>query len=269
MPVQPMSTALRASAALITPLRQNWPSQQPHHLFDIGPVERRIEQFGEIASDRQRAAAEGDVRVELRQAELFVGEVVDRPAGLQRKLRHAGKRQAERNREAGAQVALAVAAGDAVDGQHHDLHAGRLGPLQHRPVEPAVLVEIELIDLRRAVLAQFLERHGAEGGHSEHGAVARRGGCHGALAVIVKQPLQRRRRAIDRHCQCLAHDRDREVDLADPGQHARHEVAIVEGGPVAAQGDLVVGAPVDIVEDRPRQPLLGQSGGSRRSCGSG
>ena len=165
-------------------LQAELPVPQLHHFGDVVPVHGRVEHLGKVAADRHGAAAHVDVLVELRQLEAFMREVVDAPDRLDRELEHAAKRQPERNGKPGAQVAFAVAAGDAVHGQHHDVDAGFLRALHHGAVEAAVPVKIELIDLRRIVrLAQFLQADRAERGYAEHGAVLRRRGRDGALAA--------------------------------------------------------------------------------------
>ncbi len=65
--------------------------------------------------------------------------------------------QPERNGKTRPQVALAVATGDAVHRQHHHLDAGGLGALHHGAVQAAILVEVELIDLWRLVVANLLK----------------------------------------------------------------------------------------------------------------
>lgn len=118
-------------------------------------------------------------------------------------------------------------------------------------------MEIELIDLRAAAdRARLLEADGAKRGDAEHRPVFGGGPGDRALALMMEQPLQGGRRAVDRHRQLLAHDRHRHVDLAHPAQHVGNQVASLEAFGVAAIGDLVVGSTVDIVEDRPRQPPL-------------
>ena len=115
-------------------------------------------------------------------------EVVQGPSRFQGELRDAGEVEAERDGEAGALVALAVAAGDAVDGEHHDLDAGLLGAGHHLAVQGAVFVEVELVDLRAvAEAAGFLEAGRAEGRDAEHGAEFAGGGRDGALAVMVEE----------------------------------------------------------------------------------
>src|SRR5690606_1546746 len=97
--------------------------------------------------------------------------------------------------EARALVALAVAAGDAVHGQHHHLDARLLGAGHHLAVQPAVLVEVELVDLRTAAdAARLLEADGAERRDAEHRAEPGSGGRHRTLALMVEEALQRRRR---------------------------------------------------------------------------
>src|SRR5512147_1584516 len=75
---------------------------------------------------------------------------------------------------------------------------------------------------------------------------------------MVKQPLQRCRRAIDGHRQFLAHHRHREVNGLDPAQDIGNEVAALEARRVLPKGYLVVRCAVDVVEDRTRQPSPGQ-----------
>jgi hypothetical protein len=71
--------------------------------------------------------------------------------------------------------------------QHHDLDAGVLGALQHGAVEAAILVDVQLIDLRCAVrLAQHLKAHRAERGHPEHRAVLGGRGSHGTFTLMVE-----------------------------------------------------------------------------------
>ena len=226
-----------------------------HHPGHIVPVHRRIQQFGEIVRHRHDAAgAQVKMRIDLGKAELLAREIVDSPCRLEGELHPAGQGQAERQGKAGAQVALAVAAGDAVHGQHHDFDAGVLGALHHGAIQAAVLVEVELIDLRRVVPApQFLKARRAQGGDAEHGAEAGGGGGDGTLAVMVEQPLQCRRRAVEGQRQPLPHHLDGKIHLRHAAQHIGNQVAALETFAVAPQRHLVVGAAVDIVEDRRRQ----------------
>src|SRR5690349_9245244 len=87
-----------------------------HHLGDIVPVHRRIEHLREVTADREAATADVDVPVELGKPESLVRGVVDPPHRLYRELQHPSERQPEGYGKAGAQIALAVPAGDAVHG---------------------------------------------------------------------------------------------------------------------------------------------------------
>ena len=198
--------------------------------------------------------------LELRQLEAFVREVVEAPRRLDGELRHSAERQSERNRKSGAEIAFAVAAGDAVDGQHHDVDAGLLRPLHHRAVEAPVLVEIELVDLRRVGgLPQLLQADRAERRDAEHRAEFRRRRRDGALPFMMKQTLQRGWRAVEGRGELLPQDGDAEIDGLDAAKDVGHEVAAFEARGVAAVGRLVVGGPVDVVENGARQPRLGET----------
>ena len=235
------------------------PVPEFHHFGDVIPVHARVEHLGEIAADGLGAAAHVDVIVELRQPEPFVGHVVDRPHGLEHELEDAARGQPQGNREPGPQIAFAIAAGDAVDGQHENVHAGVPCPLEHDLVQALVLVKVELIGLRRIVFrAHLLEADGSERRHAEHGAEPRGGGRDGPFAVMVEQSLKRGRGAVDGHVQLLAHHRHRHVDLLHAGEHAGHQVDIVERGGVPPVGHLVVRGAVDVVEDRARQSPPGE-----------
>src|SRR5262245_55036626 len=116
-----------------------------------------------------------------------MNDVIDAPHRLDDELDHAAKRQPERNGKPGTQIALPIAASDAVNSQHHHVDAGLLGSLQHGSVEAAILMEIELVDLRRIMLlSQLLQTDRAKRGNAEHGSVFCRGSRHGALALMVE-----------------------------------------------------------------------------------
>src|SRR5665213_165960 len=116
-------------------------------------------------------------------------------------------------------------------------------------------MKIELIDLRRVVgLSQFLQTNRAERGYAEHRPVLRSGRSHGALTLIMKQALQRGRRAIKRRRQFLAHDDYGHIDRFHPAQDIRHQIAALETCGIPAKRYLVIRRPVDVIEDRARQP---------------
>ena len=74
----------------------------PHHLRHVVPIHGGVEHLGEVAANRQGAAAHVDVFVELGQSEALVSGVVDTPYRLDRELQHPGRRQPERNGKSGA-----------------------------------------------------------------------------------------------------------------------------------------------------------------------
>src|SRR5438105_5145644 len=149
---------------------------------------------------------------------------------------------------------------NAVHRQHHNVDACVLRALQHCPVEASILVEIELINLRRIVcLTQLIETHGAERRHAEHSAIFRSRGCDGAFTLMVEQALQGSGRAIDRQRELLAHDGDGKIDAPNPAQDAGYKVTAFEGFCVAPVRRLLVRRAVDIIEDRTGQSPLGQT----------
>src|SRR5215471_1701111 len=132
----------------------------PHHLGHIVPAHRWVEHLREIIADRECAAAHIDVLLELRQSEPLVSDVVDSPPRLHCKLQHPSERQPERYGKACAKIAFAVPTRNAVYGQHQNVDPCVLRALQHCPVDASILVEIELINLRRIVcLTQLIETH--------------------------------------------------------------------------------------------------------------
>ena len=107
-------------------------------------------------------------------------------------------------------------------------------------------------------LADFGQGHGAESGHAEHGAEFLGGAGDGALAIMMKQSLQGRGRAENRHVQFLAHDGHRHVDSFDTGQYIRHQVAIFKCRGVASIAHLIICGAIDIIKDWPGQALFRQ-----------
>ena len=111
--------------------------------------------------------------VKLREGEFLAAKGVQRPAGFQGEIQQGGGFGAEGDAETAALVAFAIAAGDAVYGQHEDIDSGGAGAGagQHRRVQATVAVDVELVDLR-GLLGGALVRDGcrAEAGDTEHGA---------------------------------------------------------------------------------------------------
>src|SRR6516162_3984803 len=107
--------------------------------------------------------------------------------GNPRKKNPTSERQPERYGKACAKIAFAVSTRNAVYGQHHNFDACVLRALQHCPIEASILVEIELINLRRIVcLTQLLEAHRAERRHAEHRAIFRSRRRDGAFTLMVE-----------------------------------------------------------------------------------
>src|ERR1700747_937964 len=120
------------------------------------------------------------VLLELRQSEPLVSDVVDSPPRLHCKLQHPSERQPERYGKTCAKIAFAVPTRNAIYGQQQNVDACVLRALQHCPVEASILVEIELINLRRIVCLTHIETHRAERRHAEHRAIFRSCGRDGA-----------------------------------------------------------------------------------------
>src|SRR6201987_2952971 len=224
------------------------------------PSSSGVDHLREITADRECAATHIDVLLELRQSEPLVSDVVDSPPRLHCKLQHPSERQPERYGKACAKIAFAVPTRNAVYGQHHNVDACVLRALQHCPVEASILVEIELINLRRIVcLTQLIETHRAERRHTEHRAIFRSRGRDGAFTLMMEQALQGSGRAIDRQRELLAHDGNGQIDARNPAQDVGYEIAAFEGFCVAPVRRLLVRGAVDIIEDRTRQSPLGQT----------
>src|SRR6516225_12161531 len=209
----------------------------PYHLSHIVPVHGLVKHLREITPNRERITAHVYVLVELGEPKPLVSGVVDSPHGLYYELQHPSERQPERYGKAGAQIAFAVPACDAVYGQHHDFDAYVLGPLQHSSVEASILVKIKLIDLRCIVrLAQLLNAHRAQRRHAEHCAVFRSRTCDGTFPLMVEETLQGGWRAIDRQSELLAHDGDGEINVRHAAQDVGHEITGLESFCVALVG---------------------------------
>ena len=80
-----------------------------------------------------------------------------------------------------------------------------------------------------------------------------------AAAAMVERPLHGGGGTIERHGEVLTHDADRQINLGHAAQDRRDQIAGVKTGRVARHGRLVIRATVDIVEDRPGQPSLGEA----------
>jgi hypothetical protein len=76
---------------------------------------------------------------------------------------------------------------------------------------------------------------------------------NGSFTLVVKQALQRGRRAIDGHRELLAQNRDRHVDSLDAAQNIGHQITTFEARGILAIGRFVVCSAVNVVENRARQ----------------
>ena len=110
----------------------------------------------------------------------------------------------------------------------------------------------------RGQCRNLLHRYGSEGGYAKHCAVFGCGAAHSALPIMMKQPLQGRGRAIERHCQFLPHHLNRHIHLIHPCQNIGDKINIIKGAGIAGIGDFIIRRAVNIVEYGPRQPLLRQ-----------
>ena len=144
--------------------------------------------------------------------------------------------EARRDREAVADIALAIAQHLVVDGQHERVVIGGLAPARPFRGEAAIPVDEHLHPARRgARRCDVLQR----AGRAMAGAVERAGGGRGArrcaFAVRPEQPGQSGRRDAERHGQRAAEQRDGEVAHRSAVQRARQQRDIVERLFVAAQ----------------------------------
>ena len=174
----------------------------------------------------------------------------------------------ERDGEAGALVALAVAAGDAVHRQHHHLHAGLLGARHHVAVQAPVLVEIELVDLGPPLIRRASSRLTVPNDETPNrvpcrpAAAARRARHRDGTGAAG--PWASNRPAAPASGPSRSRTGPRR-----PRRAARWApVAVLEGGGVARVGGFIVGRAVDVVEDR-RAGAGAPWRGSRESYGIG
>ena len=158
------------------------------------------------------------------------------------------------------QVALAIAADDRVDGQRDRVELRR--PCSAAPARGSAPGR----DGRRAGTAWAWRQCGRSPRCSPCRSSRCRNRCRTSPTArpTARSPCQWNSRciAVGDSISGIAIFRPSTVTdmsiVGDSGEHVGHEVAIVEGRDVAPQGHLVVGAAVDIVEHRPRQPPLRQ-----------
>src|SRR5258708_6411888 len=101
-------------------------------ILGVLPIHRLVEHRAEIRADRYR-----DVRTfchivfQLRQLELLVREIVERPCGMQREAEETFERQARWRSKAGPQITLSVSARDGVHSQHQHVRGRSVRKLQY------------------------------------------------------------------------------------------------------------------------------------------
>jgi hypothetical protein len=76
---------------------------------------------------------------------------------------------------------------------------------------------------------------------------------HGKFTLMVKEPLESCGGAIKRHLELLPHNGDRQVNLIDASQYVWQKVAFLESRGISAVRCFVVGGPIDVIEDGPRE----------------
>src|SRR4029453_11261249 len=96
--------------------------------------------------------------------------------------------------KARAQIPLAVAARDRVNGQRQDVKVCSDAAVDHAVRQSAVLVKVQLEEFRRADRATNLfNADGSQGRDAEHGAKFCSGFGDRHLAIMMKQSLKRGR----------------------------------------------------------------------------
>ena len=151
------------------------------------------------------------------------------------------------------QVARLPAGDEGVDGEHDRAVARRLGALDEAARQLAVVRPVELEPARRvaARLGDLLEREVRVGaGDHRHAERRRRAGAR-QFALLVDDLLHADRGEQQRRRRRRADQLGREVALGDVAQHARHDLAPLEGRAVGAHrvlrarsGEDVVGGPL-------------------------
>jgi hypothetical protein len=112
-----------------------------------------------------------------------------------------------------------------------------LAALDHRSVEPLVLVDVELEQLGPGRQRRhLLDRMRRQAGDAEPHPEPVRGLGHRAFAIAVECALQRGRAEHQRQRATPPHDRAGGIDGVDAREDIGHQIDIVEGGGVARLG---------------------------------
>ena len=164
-------------------------------------------------------------------------------------------RDPRREHEAAPDVPLALAQHRRVDGDHEGAVAGGLRALDQHLDDPAVPPHVELVPdgagRRLRDLLHRADRHGAGGVDDALPAGGPRG--H-RLAARPEHAGEAGRREDQRRRDGDAEDGRRLVPPAHVLERPGPEPVAVKSRLVGAERDLVLGAAVDVVEQRPRQP---------------
>ena len=224
------------------------------------PIERLIEHIGKVTLDRYRLGAAGaGMAVQIGQAELLTQQVIQRPARFDRVGQERTGGEAGRRAEAAPQAAFTLAADDGINCQRQTIELCLLAALDHRSVQPLVLVDIELEHLGvRAHRANLFDGHRGEAGYAKPQAklLCRRG--NRALALPVKYALERSGGEDQRQGSLAAQHGDRSINLRHPGEHIWHQIGVGKGGGVARAGQFIIGRTIDVIEHRPWQAAARQ-----------
>ena len=211
--------------------------QRQHSLVEGGEV---------VGVSGPAVVAEGDLRNGAPHAK--------QPAQLERHVGDLAGREAGRDDEAVADVALAVAENLRVDCDDQGLVACRRRALRHLVGEPAVSVNVGLEPARLdAGLGQLFECADRAVAEAIDGAGLGCRACRSGLALRPKQAGEPRGWDDERHGQSSAEERGREIAARRSADGARIERHRVERGYVPAERVFVAGTAIDEVEHRARQ----------------
>src|SRR5712672_2155684 len=122
-------------------------------ILGILPIHRLVEHRAEILADRYRDVQTFcHVVFQLRQLELLVRKIVERPCRMQREAEETFERQARRRSKAGPQITLSVSPRDGVHSQRQHVEVGSEATLDHAVRQASV---IGPSNHRSLILAKF------------------------------------------------------------------------------------------------------------------
>ncbi len=161
--------------------------------------------------------------------------------------------------EAVTEIALATPEAGHIDRQANRLVAGDFRALDHAFGNFTIAMHIELEPFGAiGGCGDFLDGSaGHRAQRHDRAGCGRSSRCR-ELAFRMSESLDCHRREEDRHLDSLAKNVRREVNHRDIDQCPRLELNSFEGFTVAAEGDLVVGAAGNVVEERLRKLFPGE-----------